>query len=106
VGGHIVRAFGGVAVEAIVFGSDAAEELIEVVNDVGVGILLNGERGGGVLNEDGQQAGRGALFREPFPDRISDFVQAFAAGVHLKAMHEIQHPSIVCRVTERIGSGS
>ena len=101
--GHVVGALDGVAVEAIVLGRDAAEELVQIVHDVGVGILLDGQRGGGVLDEDGQQTRGRLLPASHRSTRIGDFVQAFAARLDLKAMHPVDHPSIVCRRTERIG---
>ena len=50
--------------------------------------------------------GRRPLLRQPSLDGIGDFVQALAACVHLQPMNAIEHPSIVCRVTEPIGGGS
>ncbi len=59
--GHVVRAFGGVPVMARVLRHKALEEIVEIGDHVGVGILLNHQRRGGVLEEDGQQAGADLL---------------------------------------------
>src|SRR5215831_7678198 len=49
--GHIVRPLDGVAVEAVVLGHEAAEEDVQVVDHVRVGVLLDGEGRRSVLNK-------------------------------------------------------
>ena len=52
--GHVVGTFVGVAVEPIVLGRDAAEEIIEIANDIGIGVLLDRQRRRSVLDEERQ----------------------------------------------------
>jgi hypothetical protein len=54
VGRHVIRPFGGVAIEVFVFRHKAREKVREIGNYIGVGILLNYQRCGGVLAENGQ----------------------------------------------------
>ena len=56
VGGHVVVAFEGVAEVGQVAGYQAAQEGIHVVAHVGVGVLVEGQRGGGVQQLHMQQA--------------------------------------------------
>ena len=79
VSGHIVGTFDGVAIQAVVLGDQAIEEGIEVVDDVGVGILLDGQGCRSVLHKYGEQAGADAVPGEPPGDRRGDFVEALAA---------------------------
>ena len=59
--GHIVGTLGGVPVPGRVFGREPLEELVEIADHVGIGILLDGERRRGVLDERGQQTGTEAV---------------------------------------------
>lgn len=45
---HIVRPFVGVLVVGSVFGSEPVEMLFEIRTNIGAGILVEGQRGGGV----------------------------------------------------------
>ena len=56
VGGHVVIAFQCVAEVGQVAGHQAAQEGIHVVAHVGVGVLIEGQRGGGVQQLHMQQA--------------------------------------------------
>ncbi len=60
--GHIVRAFGGVPIVLIFLGNQALEKVTEIQRDIGVGILLNHQRAGRVLNERREQPIRDTLF--------------------------------------------
>jgi hypothetical protein len=48
--GHIVRPFHGVPVELVVLRRQPAEVIVEVGNDVGVGVFLDRQGRGGVMN--------------------------------------------------------
>ena len=90
-GGHVVGAFDGVAVEAIVLGHQANEVLVQVVDDVGVSVLLNGERGRSVLNEDRQQPGGELLIVHPTGDLAADVVEPLAVRADLKTVRGLLH---------------
>ena len=89
VGGHVVRAFDGVAVEARIFGHEALEESVEVVDYVRVCIFLDGEGGGGVLHEHGEQSRAYLLGREPLGNLAGDFVESLSARGNLKPMGKL-----------------
>ena len=79
-GGHVVRALQSVAILGGVFGDQIFEEVAKVESNVGIGIFLNDERRGGVLDEDGEQAVSGSLPGEPLIDGPRKRVEPFAAG--------------------------
>lgn len=70
--GHIVRTFGRVAVIRIVFGHEAFEEVAQVERYAGIGVLLNHERAGSVLNENREQSVCDFLFGEPILKVVSE----------------------------------
>jgi len=76
--GHVVRSFGRVYIEVFFLGDKAIEKPIQVVDHVGVGILLNGERGRRVLDEYGQEPGMHGGFGEPLRKWIGDLVESLA----------------------------
>ena len=53
--GHVVGAFGGVAVVGRVFRDHLVEMTFKILADGGVGVFGNGEAGGSVLNENVRQ---------------------------------------------------
>ena len=57
--GHVVGPLHGVDEEGEVFGDDVVEDGLEIDEDVGVGRFVDGDGGGGVLDEQVQQAGVG-----------------------------------------------
>src|ERR1022692_2029129 len=91
VGRHVVRPLQRVTVEPAVLGHQAVEEGVQVVYHVRVGVLLNGERGGGMLHEDSEQTGAHPGALQPGGDLAGDFVQAFAAGGDLQAVGSHLH---------------
>jgi len=80
VGRHIVIAFGGMDEHAVAVGDEAGEEGFEVAADVGIGVFLDEQRGGGVAEMEGEETVLKAFFGKPVGDVISDFVEAAAAG--------------------------
>ena len=50
-GGHIIRSLQGVSIFCSVFRHQTFEEVGQVERDVGVGVLLNYQRGRSVLNK-------------------------------------------------------
>ncbi len=77
---HIVRTLGGVPVPGLFFLYESPEEFVEIAHNIGVGIFLNGQRRGGMANEDGKECGFDTLLRNPRADFGSDVVQTLAAG--------------------------
>lgn len=100
VGGHVVWPFNGVPVKSVVLRRETAEELIEIVHNVRIGVFLHRQRCGRVLDKQGEETGLHILHREPARDGIGKFVQTFAPRFDLDPMHTIQHTPMVCRGTE------
>ena len=88
---HIIGSFDGVPVETIVFWYDAAEKRSEIVNDVRIGVLLDGQRGGCVLNEYREKAGANVLKVEPCGNFVCELVKPLAAGGNRKTVRELSH---------------
>lgn len=78
-GGHVVGAFEGVGVEGLAFADEAVEDGGEVGLDVGVGVFVEGEAGGGVFDEEVEQAGAGKG-GQVTNDFLGDEVEAAAMG--------------------------
>jgi hypothetical protein len=78
--GHIVIAFGGVNEEWVAVLHQAGEISLEVATDVGVGVLLDQQRGGSVPEVQRDQAAFEIIFPRPFGDFVREFVQAAPAG--------------------------
>ena len=62
---HIVQTFGSMDVALAVFRRDLVKKAFQIRLDIGVGVLLNEERGGGMGAENRQKAGRDLLLRYP-----------------------------------------
>src|SRR5262249_44948051 len=95
VSGHIVGAFDGVAVKGIILRHPPAEEGVEGMHDVRVGIFLDGQRRGSVLHEHGQQAGRDAEAAQPLVDLAGEFVKTLAARGYMELVSVLLHYSTV-----------
>jgi len=54
--GHIVRPFRGMAVEPLIFRNQPPEELLQVMDDVWIGVFLDHQGCRGVLDKYGQQS--------------------------------------------------
>ena len=77
---HVVRAFAGVLEERVAIRHEAFEETFEIGAHIRVGILLNQERGRGVLQMQREQAVRKILPREPGFDFRGEVIQPASAG--------------------------
>jgi hypothetical protein len=91
VSGHVVVAFGGVDEHAVAVGDEAGEESFEVAADVGIGVFLDEQRGGGVTEVEGQKAVLKAFLGEPVRNVVGDFVEAAAAGLDAKFVERLEH---------------
>ena len=83
--GHVVRPFRGMPVKLGIFRHQARKEIGEVGHDIGIGVLLNHQRGRRVLAEDGQEPGPRLLLPHPGFDLAGELVQALAAGRRCEA---------------------
>ena len=95
---HIVGTFHGVAIEAVVLRHQPGEERVEIVDHVGIGVLLNGERGGGVLDEHRQQARFDGIFRQPAGNLVGELVQTFAARRDLERAGSYSTVTLLARL--------
>jgi hypothetical protein len=91
VGGHVVRAFGGVAVEAVAVRDEAIQEVLQVGEDLRVGVLLDDQRCGRVAHVQREEALGDALLAHPGEHRRADVVGAGAAGRDAEFMNGLLH---------------
>ena len=91
---HVVGTFHGVGVEAVVLGDKAAEEGFEISDDIGVGVFLDQQRGGGVSEEDGEEAFLDAETLDPGAGLSGDFVETLTAGWNSDLTGELPHESM------------
>lgn len=80
VGCHVIRPFERMTVMDGVFGDQAFEEIAQVERHIGIGILLNDEGAGGVLNKNGEGSVERRLLAEPVIDDAGKGIEAFAFG--------------------------
>ena len=78
-GGHVVVALVGVDVVGFAFADEAVEDRFQIGAHVGIGVLVEGQTGRGVLDEEVQQS-RGGQRRKVRLDLVGDRVEAPAAG--------------------------
>ena len=88
---HVVGAFLGVGVVADVLRHQFAEERVDVVEDARVGVLLDQERGRGMMEVDGQQPARDALGRNPGPHPLGDLVEPLTVGREEQLLEPLAH---------------
>lgn len=79
---HVVRTFGCVAVAFAVLRDELFEEVAHIERHIGIGILLNDQRAGGVLDKGGEEAVISWLFREPFLHHRGKRIETLALGHH------------------------
>ena len=91
---HVVGTFHGVGIEVVVLGDKAAEEGFEISDDIGVGVFLDEQRGGGVSEEDGEEAFLDAETLDPGAGLSGDFVETLAAGWNGDLAGELPHESM------------
>jgi hypothetical protein len=82
--GHIIVAFCCMAIFGITLRRQPFEEIAQVEDDVGVGVLLDHQRCRSVLNEDRQQTGGDAGGSKPIRDLASERVEPFSPGGNQK----------------------
>ena len=67
-----------------VFGDEYFEEVAHIKRDIGIGILLNHQRAGGVLNKQSEQTVANALFSQPIFGGTGEWIESFAASIHFQ----------------------
>src|SRR5437879_5661636 len=80
VSGHIVFPLGRVDEKRIAVGHEAGEEFFQVPPHVGVGVLLNEQRSGGMADVESQEAILEAVLRNPGGRLVGEFVEATVAS--------------------------
>jgi len=88
---HIVGTFGAMNVALAVFRRDRLEKSFQIRPDIGIGILLDEKRGGGMAAEDCEQAGRDLFPGQPSGQLRGDLDKAFAAGLNVQGMERLPH---------------
>ena len=72
---HVIGSFDRVFEQPIAVGYESIEEALEVRADIGIGIFLNDERRGRVLEVQGAQAGPNACQCDLFLDVVRDVIE-------------------------------
>ena len=88
---HVVRSFHGVAIAGITLRRDPLEEVAQVRDNVGIGVFLNGERGGCMLAKERQESCRKAALRDPVDDGRGEVVKTLALRCDFEAGGELFH---------------
>src|SRR5437879_2249445 len=91
---HIVRTFGTVAVPGRVLRNQSREKFFDIAHDVGIGIFLNGQRRGSVLDENGQDTSRESAISDPTFDLAVHRIKTLAARSHLNSVGELFHSTV------------
>ena len=89
--GHVVQTFGFVDIALAFFGRHFLEKIFQIRLDVGIGVLLNEQRGRGVAAENRQEAGRDILRAKPARYLRTDLDKTFAAGLNVQGMERLAH---------------
>src|SRR5271166_4159648 len=80
---HVVGTLRGVPVKMPVsFGNQASHEVVQIGDDIRIGVFLNYQRSRGMAAEYGKQSGGWLLRLQPSLDLPSELIQAFAARAH------------------------
>ncbi len=88
---HVVQTFATMDVALAVFSRDLFEKIFEIRLDIGVGILLNEKRRGGMAAENREQADGDLLSGHPVGHLRRDLVETFAMGRNMHAMERLAH---------------
>ena len=90
--GHVIRAFGVMAITGIVLGSEPLKEIGKIQSYIGIGVLLDHQRGGSVLNEQGEQTLGDFGGCEPSRYIASERIEALASSPYLELMNQEGFP--------------
>ena len=77
---HIIVAFGGVLEESIAIRNEAFEETFEIAPHLGIGVLLNEQRSGGVLEMQRGETLSNAGFRNNGVYFVGNLVEGASLG--------------------------
>jgi len=90
-GGHIVGAFVGVPISAVVLRRQAVEKCLEIGANVPGRVLLNEQPGRGVPAEQGQEPGLHVMGLQPIDDLVRNLDKTPARGRNPKDVDELTH---------------
>lgn len=91
VGGHVVGPFRSVAIMRVMFRREAFKEVVQIRDDVGVGVLLYGQRRRCVLAKQGEKTGVDSALSNPIRDCRREIIEALASRGDLKPGGELFH---------------
>ena len=100
-GGHVVGALGGVDEEAVAVGNDFRHEGFEVAADIRVGIFLDEERCGGVLDVEGAEAVLKFGAREFTFDLVGEVNETSAVCLDLDFRERLFHFDVLASCSRR-----
>ncbi len=73
-------------IQAVLFGGDSPEEVFKVPDNVRIGVFLDQQRGGSVLNKQRKQTVADPAAGDPALHFLSNFVEALAASLNGNAV--------------------
>ena len=93
---HIIGAFGRMPVRAILW-CDVGKEILQITTHVGIGVLLDGKRCGGVLDKQGEKAFLYTLLLAPVHHIPGDIIKPGTVCFRTQSMCYLFH---LVRVTK------
>jgi hypothetical protein len=88
---HVVGTFTSMNVACAILGRDLFEKSFEIGTNIGVGVLLNKQRGGGVAAENRQKTAGDILPPNPGRNLCRELGETFAMSLNLEAMERLTH---------------
>jgi hypothetical protein len=88
---HVVGTFTSMNVARAILGRDLCKKSFEIGTNIGVGVLLNKKRGGGVAAENRQKTGGDVLPGDPGRHLRRDLDETLAMSLNLEAMERLTH---------------
>src|SRR5688500_11684593 len=92
--GHVIRPLGSVPIEFVIFGRDAAEKIVQIGDDIGIGVLRTRERSRSVTNEYRQQPSGNTAGFDPALYLVSELVKTFSARRYLQRVRMLLHSTV------------
>jgi hypothetical protein len=88
---HVVGTFTSMNVARVILGRDLCKKSFEIGTNIGVGIFLNKQRGGGVAAENRQKTAGDILPSNPGRNLCRELGETFAMSLNLEAMERLTH---------------
>ena len=97
--GHVVGPLAGMPIRTIP-GCDTGEKIVQITAYIGIGIFLDGERGGSVTHKQGKQAFINPLLPAPISYLAGDVIQARTVCFRAQSVRYLPHRVRVTKVLD------